>query len=60
MWDILDLVDLVFVIIFTVEMLLKQVAFGLYMESGQTYFKNPWNILDFFLVVFALVRSPVR
>merc|ERR1719440_529721 len=30
-------------------------AFGIYSESGQTYFKNPWNILDFLLVVFAIV-----
>jgi len=55
MWAVLDLVDVVFVVIFTIEMVLKMVAFGLYPESDQTYFKNPWNILDFFLVVFALV-----
>merc|ERR550537_38150 len=31
------------------------IAMGLYMESDDTYFKNPWNILDFALVVMALV-----
>jgi hypothetical protein len=54
-WKVLDGVDVTFVVIFTVEMVLKMCAFGIYSESEQTYFKNPWNILDFFLVVFALI-----
>jgi hypothetical protein len=35
--------------IYTLEFLLKVTAFGL------TYFENGWNLLDFTIVLFALV-----
>ena len=40
-----------FLICYTIEMLLKMFAFGVYWESKhRTYFRSGWNVLDFFVV----------
>lgn len=46
--------DLGFTILFTVEMLTKQISMGLIMDNG-SYLRESWNQLDFFIVITSLV-----
>jgi len=46
--------NLLFTFIFTVEMVIKVIAFGLIIGSD-AYLKNGWNRIDFFLVVMSIV-----
>lgn len=48
------MLDVIFSIVFTVEMVLKVVAFGLY-GSGDTYLHDPWNVMDGSIVILALL-----
>ena len=43
-------VELVFLVIFTGECILKIVAYGFLFHPG-AYLRNGWNILDFIIVV---------
>jgi hypothetical protein len=47
-------VDIFFNISFLIEMLLKQSAIGLVMDSG-SYLRESWNQLDFFIVISSLL-----
>ena len=42
-------IDLVFLCIYTTEMVLKIIAMGFFMREF-TYLRDGWNILDFFVV----------
>ena len=66
--DVLDIIELVFLILFTIEMLLKMVAFGLFRNVAvdgtnppqfyyHGYFRNAWNWLDFGIVVIGWVTE---
>ena len=62
--DVLEIFELVFLILFTIEMILKMLAFGFFGKEPRGYFRNGWNWLDFFIVVlgwftFALDRGNV-
>ena len=50
----LTLLDTIFVILFCVEALLKVVVMGFVLHPG-SYLRNPWNVLDFFIVIIGLV-----
>ena len=39
-----------FLIFYTIEMILKICAFGFLFKEG-TYLRDPWNILDFTIIV---------
>jgi hypothetical protein len=45
-------VDIFFTAAFTLEMLLKWVALGVFAHPG-AYIRNPWNVLDFIIVCFS-------
>ncbi|XP_048586351.1 sodium channel protein 1 brain isoform X2 [Nematostella vectensis] len=47
--QVLQILNILFAVIFTVEMLLKWIGLGF-----KTYFTNPWNILDFVIVIVSL------
>ena len=53
--DALEAVDIVFTIIFLAEMLMKLVAYGLFMEDPDSYLRDPWNCMDGSIVVIGLV-----
>ena len=53
--DALEAVDMVFTIIFALEMIMKLVAYGLYFEDDDSYLKDPWNCMDGFIVVIGIV-----
>ena len=46
--------NLIFTIVFACEMVLKVVSMGLLCSRG-TYLRDPWNVLDFFIVNISLL-----
>jgi len=52
---ILKIVNLVFAVLFTVEMFLKWIAFGLY-----RYFSSVWTCLDFVIVIVSVLSLAVE
>ena len=46
--------ELVFTTVFTIEMLIKMLASGVYFEEG-AYLRDGWNVMDFVVVVVSLV-----
>jgi hypothetical protein len=45
-----DGIDLTFLIIYTIEMILKIIALGFFMNTN-SYLRDSWNVLDFTVVV---------
>ena len=52
---VIDFIGAVFVFIFTVEAMVKIFALGL-VCGQETYLKDGWNVLDFFIVVTGVVE----
>jgi voltage-dependent calcium channel L type alpha-1S len=48
----LNTLDYIFLLIYTVEMGFKVLAYGFFFAKN-SYIKDPWNILDFVIVVTA-------
>lgn len=46
----LEIINIIFVIIFTIEIILKMLSFG-----AQNYFRSRWNIFDFCVVICAYI-----
>jgi hypothetical protein len=46
--------ELLFFVVYLIEMALKMLALGL-VFGRDTYFRDPWNILDFFIIFASLV-----
>lgn len=44
--------ELIFNVLFTIEMIMKMIALGL-VNGSHTYLQSPWNLLDFVVVVTA-------
>ncbi|KAL4226359.1 Voltage-dependent calcium channel type D subunit alpha-1 [Mactra antiquata] len=53
---VLEHVEIVFLVIFTVEAFMKIIAYGFLFHSG-AYLRNGWNILDFTIVVIGLIST---
>lgn len=49
----LERIEIVFLVIFTIECFFKIIAYGLLMHPG-AYLRSVWNILDFVIVVIGL------
>lgn len=49
-------IDLGFLIIYTIELILKVIALGFVMEKN-SYLRDPWNILDFIVVFFGWISN---
>ena len=54
--SIIEITELPFTILFTLECVLKSIAMGFVMERG-SYLRDPWNNLDFFVVVASIVAT---
>lgn len=50
----LERVEYVFLVIFTLEAIMKIIAYGFMLHSG-AYLRNGWNILDFIIVVIGML-----
>ena len=58
MMIVLKYIDIVFTVLFTIEATIKIIAGGfLFNRLGPIvpYLRNPWNILDFFVVMASLI-----
>jgi len=49
-----DQIDIIFLVIYTIEMLLKIIAMGFFMRP-HSYLRDYWNILDFMVVIFGWI-----
>jgi voltage-dependent calcium channel L type alpha-1D len=49
-------IDYFLTTLFTVEMLLKIIALGFWMDQG-SYLRNSWNVLDFIVVVISIIST---
>jgi hypothetical protein len=45
----------IFTVVFSIEMIVKIIAFGFYSGGSQTYMKDPWSYLDFLVVISSWV-----
>ncbi|XP_076351266.1 muscle calcium channel subunit alpha-1-like isoform X2 [Tachypleus tridentatus] len=52
----LEKIEYVFLVIFTVECVLKIIAYGFLFHPG-AYLRNAWNILDFIIVVIGVIST---
>jgi len=52
---ILASIDVVVSTIFTIELLLKVVVYGFVINGPDSYLHNPWNVMDFIIVIFSLI-----
>ena len=54
--DTLSIVDIVFTALFTLEACAKVVGLGLCIPSPTAYLRDPWNVLDFLVVIVSLLE----
>lgn len=54
--SMLELIEYIFLVIFTVECLMKIVAYGFVCHQG-AYLRSAWNVLDFIIVVIGIFSS---
>ena len=54
--DNVEVIDLVFLIIYTMEMILKIIAMGFVMRE-HSYLRDSWNKLDFFVVLMGWISQ---
>lgn len=52
--SVMDIVDIIFNVIFIIEMIVKIISLGFALELN-SYLRNTWNQLDFIIVVFSIV-----
>jgi hypothetical protein len=57
--DISTKIDMVFLIIYTTEMILKIIAMGFFMRA-HSYLRDAWNILDFIVVILGWVSALIK
>nr|QFP39652.1 voltage-gated calcium channel subunit alpha 1-like protein [Tridacna squamosa] len=55
----LEHVEIIFLVIFTVEAVMKIIAYGFIFHSG-AYLRNGWNILDFVIVIIGLISTIIQ
>jgi len=51
---VLTILDYVTTSVFTLECMIKICVFGLLINGKKSYFREPWNFLDFFVVLVSL------
>ena len=52
---VLDKLDIVMTILFTLELLIKVVVYGFAFNGDDSYMRNNWNVMDFIIVTFSLI-----
>ena len=45
--------EIVFLVLYTIEMVLKIVGLGFFFGNKKAYLRDPWNVLDFTIVMSA-------
>jgi hypothetical protein len=54
-----ETIDFVFLLIYTMEMILKIIAMGFFMRA-HSYLRDSWNILDFMVVMLGWLSSIIK
>jgi hypothetical protein len=54
--DVLTYLDIVFTILFVIEMCMKIAVYGFVLDEN-TYLRDGWNILDFFIVLISVAST---
>lgn len=49
--SVISIIDIVVTAVFALEMMLKVVSLGLAFNGPASYIKNPWNVLDFAILI---------
>jgi len=57
--ETLNVFDLIFTIIFAVEMVMKMIVYG-FIFTPNAYMSDGWNILDFFIVMTSIIALPAN
>ncbi|XP_067122781.1 muscle calcium channel subunit alpha-1-like isoform X2 [Centruroides vittatus] len=52
----LEKIEYVFLVIFTIECIMKIIAYGFMLHSG-AYLRNGWNFLDFIIVIIGIIST---
>ncbi|PAV73408.1 hypothetical protein WR25_19168 isoform B [Diploscapter pachys] len=52
----LERVENVFIVVFTIECILKVIAYG-FMFHPSAYLRNAWNVLDFIIVIIGIIST---
>jgi len=52
---ILKTMDYVTTVIFLVEVVIKVIGSGFFFNGAKSYIRNPWNVVDFFIVIISLL-----
>ena len=52
---ILQYIDVVFTVLFTLECVIKITVLGFACNGPQCYMRNGWCIMDFFIVLFSII-----
>jgi len=55
----INIIDFVFLIIYTWEMTMKIIAMGFFMRA-HSYLRDSWNIMDFSVVVLGWISSIIN
>ena len=55
--QVAEVADYAFFGIFMLEFIMKVLDTGVFWEGPKTYFKQAWNFLDFFLLLFQVTPS---
>lgn len=55
MKKILNVLDTIFVVLFALEAMAKICVYGFLLNGKSSYLRNPWNILDFIIVVVGII-----
>ena len=52
---VLEQIDIAMTIVFSIEALLKIISSGFLLNGKRSYLRDPWNMLDFLIVVLSIV-----
>lgn len=47
----LQILDIIFLVLFSLEAAIKIIVHGFLFAGPQSYIRNPWNMLDFLIVL---------
>jgi len=53
-------IDVVVTAFFTLELVTKVLVYGFMFNGEDSYMKNSWNVMDFFIVVFSLISLAAK
>ena len=53
--DVLRIFDVSLTTLFTLECLINMILFGFLCNGQSSYAKDPWNVMDLFIVIFSIL-----